>query len=61
MKTPLIAAYSQEDQDMLSSIRPSKRLISVDNVAESILFMCSDYAIDAVGSILSMDGGYTAQ
>ncbi|MGD1822084.1 MAG: SDR family NAD(P)-dependent oxidoreductase [Pleomorphochaeta sp.] len=61
MKTPLVEAYSKEDQDKLSSIRPTKRLIEVDNVATTVLFMCSDYAVDAVGSIFNMDGGYTAQ
>ena len=61
MRTPLVEAYSQEDQDMLASIRPIKRLIEVENVAAQILFLCSPYANDTVGAIVSMDGGYTAQ
>ena len=61
MNTPLVAAFSQEDQDKLASIRPTQRLIEVENVAAQTVFLCSDYSNDTVGSIVSMDGGYTCQ
>lgn len=61
MNTPLVAAFSQEDQDKLASIRPTQRLIEVENVATQTVFLCSDYSNDTVGSIVSMDGGYTCK
>lgn len=61
MRTPLVEAFAQEDQDKLASIRPIQRLIDVENVAAQTLFLCSAYATDTVGAVISMDGGYTAQ
>lgn len=37
------------------------RLAAVDEVAQAILFCCSDDARFMVGSIISVDGGYVAQ
>jgi NAD(P)-dependent dehydrogenase (short-subunit alcohol dehydrogenase family) len=61
MLTPLVKAFSKEDQEKLSSIRPTRRLIDVDNVAALTVFLCSEYSNDTVGAVFSMDGGYTAK
>lgn len=61
MRTPLVEAFAQEDQDKLASIRPINRLIDVENVAAQTVFLCSEYSNDTVGAVFSMDGGYTAQ
>lgn len=61
MKTPLVAALSAEDQKALAAIRPTNRLIELENVAAQALFLCSDYGKDTVGAIWAMDGGNTAQ
>lgn len=61
MLTPLVEAFSQEDQDALAAIRPSNRLVNVEAVANTIAYLCSDYSKDMVGTIVSMDGGSVAQ
>jgi NAD(P)-dependent dehydrogenase (short-subunit alcohol dehydrogenase family) len=44
---------------MLSSDRPLKRMGKPIEIARGILFFASDDAPYALGSILSIDGGYT--
>jgi len=45
----------------LEEIRPLKRLGTPAEIASAILYLASDEAAYATGSILSVDGGYTAQ
>lgn len=45
----------------LEEIRPLNRLGTPEEIASAILYMASDEAGYATGSILSIDGGYTAQ
>lgn len=45
----------------LEQIRPLDRLGTPDEIASAILYLASDEAAYATGSILTMDGGYTAQ
>jgi hypothetical protein len=65
--TPLVQAAVRRAADPaaarreLESIRPLNRLGRVEEIASAILFMASDEAGYATGSILSIDGGYTAQ
>ena len=59
MSTPLVKAFPQEDQDKLAAIRPSNRLVNVDSVANTVVYLCSDYSMDMVGTIISVDGGNT--
>ena len=61
MLTPLVEAFSQEDQDALAAVRPSKRLVDVESVANTAVYLCSEYSKDMVGTIISMDGGSAAQ
>ncbi len=65
--TPLVQAAVARAADPaaarreLESIRPLNRLGRVEEIASAILYMASDAADYATGSILSIDGGYTAQ
>ncbi len=47
--------------DMLRRNHPIGRIAEVDEVAAFYAYMASDYASFFTGSILMMDGGYTAQ
>jgi NAD(P)-dependent dehydrogenase (short-subunit alcohol dehydrogenase family) len=47
--------------DMLRRNHPIGRIADVDEVAAFFAYMASDYATFFTGSILMMDGGYTAQ
>jgi len=40
---------------------PQKRLLSVEEIADYAIFLCSDKAGGVTGHAVVMDGGYTAQ
>lgn len=61
MLTPLVKAFPQEDQDNLAAIRPSNRLVDVESVANTAVYLCSDYSKDMVGSVVAIDGGNTSK
>lgn len=44
-----------------TNAHPVGRLASPDDIARSILFMASDDASFMTGSVVAVDGGYTAQ
>lgn len=45
----------------LLSQMPAKRAASVDEIAQTILFLASDRARYLTGQRIAVDGGYTAQ
>ena len=47
--------------DMLRRNHPIGRVATADEVAAFFAYMASDYATFFTGSVLMMDGGYTAQ
>lgn len=51
----------QVKRDVLLQAQPSKQFITVDQVAGFAVFLCTPTASAITGSILSMDGGWTAQ
>lgn len=64
--TPLVEKVIAESEDpeatrrILSEDRPLKRMGKPAEIAAGILFLASDEAPYAIGTILSIDGGYTA-
>ena len=46
--------------DVLLAAQPTKRFVTVDEVASLALYLTSDGAASVTGSNLSMDGGWTA-
>jgi NAD(P)-dependent dehydrogenase (short-subunit alcohol dehydrogenase family) len=65
--TPLVDAALARAADpvaarrRLESIRPLDRLGTADEIASAILYLASPEAAYATGSVLAIDGGYTAQ
>jgi len=48
-------------RDVLLAAQPTKKFVSVDEVTQSALFLCSAAADNITGTNLSIDGGWTAQ
>jgi 3-hydroxybutyrate dehydrogenase len=47
-------------EDVMLSAQPTKKFVTVDQVAGLMLFLCRDEAASITGANLSMDGGWTA-
>lgn len=64
--TPLVEKVISDSRDpdekrrALSEDRPLMRMGNPEEIAAGILFLCSDDAGYAVGTVLTIDGGYTA-
>ena len=48
-------------EKVLLADQPSKEFVSVDDVGQLAVFLCSDAARQMTGACLSMDGGWTAR
>jgi 3-hydroxybutyrate dehydrogenase len=48
-------------RDVMLLAQPTRRLITVEQVAELVLYLCSDAAAAITGAILPIDGGWTAK
>ena len=65
--TPLVEKVISDSEDpeatrrVLSDDRPLKRMGAPEEIAAGILFLASDETPYATGTVLSIDGGYTAQ
>lgn len=59
-RTPLVDGLPEETRSMMESRTPLGRLADPTEIAEAIAFLASDAASFMVGSILAVDGGYTA-
>jgi NAD(P)-dependent dehydrogenase (short-subunit alcohol dehydrogenase family) len=59
--TPLLAKTPGVDKimDVLTSVHPIGRLGTLDEVTSAVLWLASDGASFAIGSMLSVDGGWT--
>jgi 3-hydroxybutyrate dehydrogenase len=46
--------------DVLLRAQPTKQFVTVDEVAATVLYLCSDAARNVTGANLTIDGGWTA-
>ena len=63
IETPMIDRFAQDEQtaQYLKSLHPVGRIGKSEEVAEAILWLCSDRASFVTGTSLRVDGGFTAQ
>ena len=62
--TPMFERFTGGNKEMQAGFangHPIGRLAQPDEIAQAILFLASDEAKFMTGSVVSMDGGYTAQ
>ena len=48
-------------RDVMLAAQPTKKFIQIDEIAELVIYLCSDAAASITGSILPVDGGWSAQ
>ena len=48
-------------RDVLLAAQPTKRFVTIEEVAALTMFLCSDGAASMTGALLPVDGGWTAQ
>ncbi len=51
----------QVKNDVMLAAQPTKKFVTIEQVAGYAVFLCSDTASSITGSILPIDGGWTAQ
>jgi 3-hydroxybutyrate dehydrogenase len=73
VKTPLVTnqiadtararGITEEEvvRDVMLLAQPTRRLITIEEVADLALFLCSDQAASITGTVMSIDGGWTAK
>lgn len=48
-------------EQLLTEKQPTRQFVTVEQVAELVVFLCSDAAAQITGAAIPMDGGWTAQ
>ncbi|CAA0111263.1 2,5-dichloro-2,5-cyclohexadiene-1,4-diol dehydrogenase [Zhongshania aliphaticivorans] len=64
VETPMVTQVLKETPDALEDVLaavPAKRLASPEELAEAVIWLCSDRSSFLTGAAVPVDGGYTAQ
>jgi NAD(P)-dependent dehydrogenase (short-subunit alcohol dehydrogenase family) len=59
-ETPLIAETTPAKMEEFRAAHPNGRIARAEEIANSVLWLCSDLASNVTGTILMNDGGFTA-
>ena len=51
----------QVKRDVLLAAQPTKKFVTVEQIAATTIFLCSEAAASITGSYIAVDGGWTAQ
>jgi NAD(P)-dependent dehydrogenase (short-subunit alcohol dehydrogenase family) len=63
IETDMLNRFIDNDQEKKSEfakMHPMNRVGTPDEIADAVLFLCSDYSTFTTGQSLTIDGGYTA-
>jgi len=53
-------SITQATEQLLAEKQPSKQFVQVDDLAQTVLFLCGEHANQMTGTSLVLDGGWTA-
>ena len=61
--TARVRGITEEEvvRDVMLAAQPTKKFIRIDEIADLVVFLCSDSAASITGAILPVDGGWSAQ
>jgi len=61
--TAKVRGISEEEvvRDVMLAAQPTKKFIQIDELAELVIFLCGDAAASITGTVLPVDGGWSAQ
>ena len=61
IETPMMESMAPEDRERITAMHPIGRFATPEEIAESVVWLCSDRASFLCGSVVMVDGGYTIQ
>jgi NAD(P)-dependent dehydrogenase (short-subunit alcohol dehydrogenase family) len=61
IETPMMDALPSEHRERIIAMHPIGRLATPEEVAEAVVWLCSDRSSYLCGSVVMVDGGYTIQ
>ena len=64
IRTPMVERYSGGDAEIeaqFATVEPVGRMGTAEEVAEAVLWLCSEAASFVMGHAMAVDGGYVAR